>query len=104
VYTIVETSSFSKVWDKYWTEDEYGDFCGWLARNPYAGVLMKETFGCRKIRWGINGRGKRGGARIIYVNHLDDGRIFLMTMYSKNVTSDVERKALRKLIRENFDE
>src|SRR3954451_11089369 len=32
--TIAETEIFSATWPKYWTPEEFGDFCAWLALNP----------------------------------------------------------------------
>ena len=49
MYTLFETPIFSTLWPRYWTEEEYGDFCAWLARNPYAGDVIKQTGGCRKV-------------------------------------------------------
>jgi hypothetical protein len=40
---------------------------------------------------------------MIHFNRLADGRIWLLTMYSKAVQKDVERRALSKL-RESIDE
>jgi hypothetical protein len=81
----------------YWTAEEFGDFCFWLARNPQAGDVIKETGGARKVRWSVDGRGKRSGVRVIYFNRLADGTIWLLTMYSKNVAADVERRAVKRL-------
>jgi hypothetical protein len=41
------------------------------------------TGGLRKVRYTRQGTGKRGGARIIYFNVLDDGEIWLLIVYSK---------------------
>jgi hypothetical protein len=68
-----------------------------LALNPEAGDVIPGSGGCRKVRWSVDGRGKRGGARVIYVNRLANGKIWLLTMYSKAVQKDVERKVLNKL-------
>jgi hypothetical protein len=97
MHTLFETPTFGALWPKYWTEEEYGDFCAWLARNPFAGDVIKETGGCRKVRWGTRWGGKRGGVRVIYFNRLPDGHIWLLFMYSKNVKADVERKLLNRL-------
>jgi len=41
----------------------------YLAMNPDAGTIMPETGGVRKLRWGVQGRGKSGGVRVIYYYH-----------------------------------
>jgi len=95
--TIFETPTFSAQWPDYWSEDEFGEFCAWLAVNPYAGDVVKESGGCRKVRWTMPGRGKRGGARVIYFNQLDDGHIWLLVMYAKNVRATIKGRALAKI-------
>jgi len=100
--TIAETPTYSSQWPRYWTPEEFGDFCAWLALNPEAGDVIKETGGCRKVRWKLSGQGKRGGVRIIYIRRLSEDKIWLLFMYSKAVQPDVERKLLSKL-RETID-
>ena len=39
--TIVETPTFSALWPDYWSEEELGEFCFWLALRPDAGVKAK---------------------------------------------------------------
>ena len=102
MFTIAETEIFSATWPKYWTPEEFGDFCAWLALNPEAGDVIPRSGGCRKVRWVVEGRGKRGGVRIIYFNRLADGTVWLMTMYAKNVREDIDVKTLTR-IRETFD-
>ena len=63
--TIVETEAFSTLWPDYWTEEELGAFCFWLARHPQAGDVVPESDGCRKVRWALPGGGKRGGVRVV---------------------------------------
>jgi hypothetical protein len=86
----------------HWTPEELGDFCAWLALNPDAGDVIPRSDGCRKVRWVVKGRGKRGGVRVIYFNRLADGTIWLLTMYAKNVREDIDVKILIK-IREMVD-
>jgi len=95
--TIAETEVFSTIWPIYWTAEEFGDFCAWLAINPEAGDVIPRSGGCRKVRWSVPGRGKRGGVRVIYFNRLADGKVWLMTMYAKNVREDVDVRILIKL-------
>ena len=49
----------------------------YLIERPDAGVVIPGTGGARKVRWAAKRKGKRGGARIIYVyvvvaQHLPD--------------------------------
>jgi hypothetical protein len=102
MHTVAESTDFSRLWPKYWTTDEFGDFCAWLALNPQAGDVIPGTGGCRKVRWTVADRGKRGGVRVIYINRLADGTVWLLTIYSKTVQKDVERKVIKK-IQESID-
>jgi hypothetical protein len=48
----------------------------------------------------LQGRGKRGGARVIYFYHSGDVPLFLLTMYAKNVRdhlTDADRNDFRRL-------
>jgi hypothetical protein len=76
--TVIETPIFTKLWPDYWSEDERGEFVAWLAARPQAGDVIPGSGGCRKVRWGRTGGGKRGGVRVIYFNQLADGRIWLL--------------------------
>jgi len=97
MFTIAETEVFTAIWPNYWTADELGTFCAWLALNPEAGKVIPGSGGCRKVRWGVACRGRRGGVRVIYVNRLANGTIWLMTMYAKNVREDVDGRVLVKI-------
>ncbi|MGD0498168.1 MAG: type II toxin-antitoxin system RelE/ParE family toxin [Bryobacteraceae bacterium] len=49
---------------------------------------------------GGEGRGKRGGARIVYVYVVIAGRIYLLRCYAKNVRTDLtpeEKKQVRQI-------
>lgn len=41
--------------------------------------------------------GKRGGARVIYYNMLDDGLIVAVAIYPKNERENLSQKQLKKL-------
>jgi hypothetical protein len=82
--------------------DEFVALQQHLAEHPSAGDLIPHSGGCRKLRWGAAGRGKRGGTRVIYFLRLASGQIVLVTMCSKNVREDVDPKLLRR-IKEEFD-
>jgi len=104
--SVVETPEFLSVTRKLMTDEERGALIDYLAHNPTAGVLIKETGGVRKLRWGLEGRGKRGGARVIYFFHSADVPLFALTAYAKNQRADLskkERSEFRKLTSELVD-
>jgi hypothetical protein len=49
------------------------------------------------LRWGIAGRGKRGGLRIIYYLRTQHGPIWMLTLYPKNVAENISAGVLRKI-------
>lgn len=97
MYTIIETPTFQEDAQDIWSEQERGAFCAWLAGNPEAGKVIPGSGGCRKVRWSIAGTGKRGGARIIYYNRLNNGEIWLLVIYTKNVTSNIPAHILKSI-------
>jgi len=99
--TIIESPIFTKLWPDYWSEDECGEFVAWLAKYPYAGDVVPGSGGVRKIRWGQKDQGKRGGVRVIYFIQLDNGLIWLLTIYAKSNQENVPAHIL-KALKEEF--
>src|SRR5690348_10571954 len=95
--TIVETTAFTAEWPRYWTPEEFGDFCAWLALQPEAGAVVPKSGGCRKVRWAVAGRGKRGGVRVIHFNRLANGEIWLLAIYAKNERASIPAHVLKKI-------
>ena len=104
MYTIVETPTFAADAKSIWSEEERGAFCAWLAANPEVGDVIPGSGGCRKVRWAIAGGGKRGGARIIYFNRLSNGEIWLLVIYTKNVTANIPAHLLKAIRQELEDD
>ncbi len=72
----------------------------YLMDHPDAGDMISGSGGARKLRWAAKGKGKRGGARIIYLYIVVAGRIYLMRCYAKNMKTDLtadEKKQLREV-------
>lgn len=66
--------------------------------------MIPGTRGCRKLRWGAEGRGKRGGVRIIYYYQARNGRIFMLTLYAKYEEANLPSHFVRRLREEIKDE
>jgi hypothetical protein len=104
MFTVVESPLFQSLVADYWGEDERGEFCAWLAANPDAGAVIAGSGGCRKVRWGRAGGGKRGGVRVIYFKRLASGELWLLTIYAKSARESIAAhvlKALKELIDED---
>lgn len=63
---IVETPIFTKQILSTLSDDEYRLFQNMLFEHPDAGKVIPGSGGLRKLRWSAEGRGKRGGLRVIY--------------------------------------
>lgn len=62
--------------------------------------MIEGTGGLRKIRVAAKGKGKRGGARVIYYYVSDAAQIRLLLIYAKNRKNDLtddEKRILRRL-------
>lgn len=98
VRTVVETPIFVKYAADVWTSDERSEFIDWIAANPSAGDVIPGSGGCRKVRWFARGRGKRGGARVIYFLQ-SEHTIWLLIVYRKAKFDDLPTEYLAQLKR-----
>lgn len=99
--TVVETDRFIEDVSHLLPDSERTNLIAFLAANPESGDLMPESGGVRKLRWALPGRGKRGGARVIYYFHNGQMPLFLLTAYGKNEKANLtkaERQAMAKLV------
>ncbi len=101
--TFVETPIFTKNWHSLGlTDNDLKNLQEILLENPKAGDVIKGTGELRKIRISCNEHGKRGGARVIYVDVEFKEKIHLINVYAKNEQSDLtesEKKAIAAVIR-----
>jgi hypothetical protein len=61
--------------------------------------VIPGTGGVRKVRVASSGRGKRGGARVIYLFGGDNVPVFLLAVFAKNEKSDLSPAERNKLAR-----
>ena len=100
--TFVETKLFTKLVQEYLSDDEYAVLQQSLIVNPEAGDVIPGSGGVRKLRWGVAGRGQRGGLRVIYFLRLRNEEIWMLTLYTKTVADNIPAKMLKK-IKEEID-
>ncbi len=99
--SVVETPEFLAATRRIMDEEERGLLVDYLARHPLAGDIIQGTGGVRKLRWALEGRGKSGGARVIYYYHSGAMPVFALTAYAKNERADLsqaDRNDFRRLI------
>ena len=80
----IETKLFTKQFQEIASDDDLRLLQQELIEQSTKGDLIEGTGGLRKIRIAVGGRGKIGGARVIYFLAILEV-IFLILAYPKNV-------------------
>lgn len=96
MFTVVETAEFKRQAAALWDDATREAFVDFIAEHPEAGDVIPGAEGARKVRWAASGRGKRGGARVIYFALMADGLVVLLAVYAKNERSDLPRRQVRR--------
>jgi mRNA-degrading endonuclease RelE of RelBE toxin-antitoxin system len=95
--TIVEMREFIRSAAVVLTSDQIDEIKTFLAFNPMGGDLIPGTGGARKLRWAAKGKGKRGGARVIYYFLNPNRPLFLLSAYAKSVKVDLTERQKQEL-------
>ena len=100
----IYTAPFRKSW-KFMglNDDDLKELEELLLENPLAGDVIEGTGGARKLRIQLEGRGKSGGGRVIYVDVFELEKLYLLLAYPKNVQDNLtadQKKQIRKIIEE----
>ncbi|MBE0619911.1 MAG: type II toxin-antitoxin system RelE/ParE family toxin [Burkholderiales bacterium] len=102
MFTFIESKLFTRLADELLPDAGLAALQQSLIENPESGDVVPGSGGVRKMRWGMPGRGKRGGLRVIYYLRTKQGEIWLLTLYPKNVADNIPAHILRK-IKEEID-
>ena len=99
-------NAFDKNWEALGlNDDDLIELENEIMANPDAAELIQGTGGLRKIRFPLPGKGKSGGARVLYVDFIFYGKVFMINVYQKpekeNIT-DREKKAYKQIIDETL--
>ena len=97
VQAVAETPTFSRQADKLFSGDERRELIDHLANNPLAGDEIPGTGGVRKLRFRAPGRGKRGGARVVYFYGGERMPLYALLVYAKPAKADLT-PAERRLV------
>lgn len=92
-----ELPSFTKTYHDIATDEELLELQLELCKNPGKGDLVKGTGGARKVRMRRPGKGKSGGARVIYYWQDEAGVIWLIKAYAKNVEAELTAKEKKQI-------
>lgn len=90
----IETPIFTRQAADILRDDDLQTLQSVLLDHPTAGVSLGG--GLFKIRWGVAGRGKRGGIRVIYLYRRGDV-VILAYLFPKNVQDDLTPSQLKQL-------
>jgi len=82
--TVLETPFFIRKAAGLLTDGEREQMIAFVGANPEIGDVVPESGGVRKFRWAAQGKGKRGGVRVIYYFHNEAFPLFLLTVYAKS--------------------
>lgn len=93
----VELTPFIAFRAEHWTDEDLRSLQNFLLVTPDAGDVIPRGSGLRKLRWSAQGRGKRGGARVIYYRHVPRERIYLIYAYVKSAQTDLTREQIKTL-------
>jgi len=101
----VETPVFTSALRRHLDDETYRALQLALMLRPTQGTIIQGGGGLRKLRWAAQGRGKRGGVRLIYCWEPASQTFYLLYLYAKNEQGDLtaaQLKVLAKLVREEF--
>lgn len=96
----IETSVFTKQIQQMLSEDSYRLLQEEIVLNPQVGDLIPAGGGIRKLRFALPGKGKRGGARLIYYWQSSRDKTYMLLAYSKNAKQNLspEQVAILKVL------
>ncbi|EAB2797395.1 type II toxin-antitoxin system RelE/ParE family toxin [Salmonella enterica] len=100
----IETEIFTEDVKNLLDDDEYHRLQFFLVIQPDSGDLIQDAGGLRKVRWGVRGRGKRSGVRIIYFYRVSRSEIRLLLIYKKGIKDDLtaQEKAVLRMLNERW--
>lgn len=100
-----ESKAFSRRLAELLSDEDFRLLQVSLLLRPDQGKVIPGGGGLRKMRWALAGRGKSGGARVIYYWFVAQAVVYLLLIYSKNEQEDLtpdQLKLLRQTVEAEF--
>lgn len=98
----IYTEPFRRCWKAMGlNDDDLLILEGALLENPRLGDVIEGTGGARKLRIQLDGRGKSGGGRVIYLDVFEKEHLYMLFAYPKNVQENLtpdQKRIIRKMI------
>lgn len=95
----IQDFKFAKQWDELGlSDDDMNELESVLLENPQIGDIVPGTGNIRKMRIPFKNKGKRGGARVCYVDFVVYDTIYLLSVYSKNEQTDLIKSQYDDLV------
>jgi hypothetical protein len=96
--SVVETDSYLSKARKIMSEVEMEAVVSMVSGSPMAGDVIQGTSGLRKLRIPLQGRGKRGGGRVVYWYYNEGYPAILLWVFAKNEADDLSPSQKRQLV------
>jgi hypothetical protein len=96
--SVVETDSYLSKARKIMSEPEMEAVVLRISAGPMAGDVIQGTGGLRKLRIPLQGRGKRGGGRVVYWYYNAGYPAVLLWAFAKNEADDLSASQKRQLV------
>lgn len=96
--TFIEQPLFTRLITELVDDERYREFQNELAQYPEKGPVVPGSGGLRKVRMGLPGRGKSGGARVLYLYFPRHLTVIFYYLYTKGDIENIpaaEMKGIR---------
>ena len=78
------TKEFDRTWKELGlNDDDLGELEIYLCKYHDCGDTLEGTGGVKKFRWALEGRGKNGGARIVYLDIVLPGMFIFLRLFQR---------------------
>ena len=96
LHTVAETPAFRAAAGKFGLSDaDRAAIIQAVAEAPQAGDVIPESRGVRKRRFAADGRGKRGGWRVLTLYLGEHAPVLLVTNYPKSKQANIDPSSLQ---------